>query len=35
MFVIGNDGRISPRFDNVVARSQLEPLLQAPPDLGR
>ena len=31
VFVIGADGRITARFDNVVTRSELEPLLQKLP----
>ncbi len=34
VFVIGADGRITARFDNVVTRGELEPLLQALPVIG-
>jgi hypothetical protein len=34
VFVIGADGRISARFDNVVTRGELEPLLKALPVIG-
>ncbi len=34
VFVIGADGRIAARFDNVVTRTELEPLLQALPVIG-
>jgi hypothetical protein len=34
VFVIGSDGRISARFDNVVTRGELEPLLKALPVIG-
>ena len=34
VFVIGADGRISARFDNVVTKGELEPLLRALPPLG-
>ena len=34
VFVIGADGRIAARFDNVVTRGELEPLLKALPVLG-
>ncbi|HEV2760742.1 MAG TPA: hypothetical protein VGV86_14370, partial [Acidimicrobiales bacterium] len=34
VFVIGADGRISARFDNVVTRPELEPLLKALPVIG-
>jgi hypothetical protein len=34
VFVIGADGRITARFDNVVTRSDLEPLLQQLPAIG-
>jgi hypothetical protein len=33
VFVIGADGRIAARFDNVVTRAELEPLLKALPAL--
>ena len=35
VYVIGPDGRITARFDNVVSRDELEPLLQALPVIGR
>ena len=35
VFVIGSDGRITARFDNVVTRGELEPLLRALPVIGR
>ena len=34
VFVIGADGRISARFDNVVTRGELEPLIKALPVIG-
>ena len=34
VFVIGADGRITARFDNVVTRGELEPLLKALPVIG-
>ena len=34
VFVIGADGRIAARFDNVVTRAELEPLLKALPVIG-
>ena len=34
VFVIGADGRITARFDNVVTRAELEPLLQQLPVIG-
>jgi len=34
VFVIGADGRITARFDNVVTSSELEPLIQALPVIG-
>lgn len=34
VFLIGADGRIAARFDNVVTREELEPLLQALPVIG-
>ncbi len=34
VFVIGADGRIAARFDNVVTRQELEPLLKALPVIG-
>ncbi|HEX2274336.1 MAG TPA: hypothetical protein VHG90_10740 [Acidimicrobiales bacterium] len=34
VFVIGADGRIAARFDNVVTRADLEPLLQQLPVIG-
>jgi hypothetical protein len=34
VFVIGADGRITARFDNVVTRGELEPLLEALPVIG-
>lgn len=34
VFVIGPDGRITARFDNVVTRAELEPLLEALPVIG-
>jgi hypothetical protein len=34
VFVIGADGRIAARFDNVVTRGELEPLLKALPVVG-
>ena len=34
IFLIGADGRIKARFDNVVTRGELEPLLKALPVLG-
>jgi hypothetical protein len=34
VFVVGADGRISARFDNVVTRGELEPLLKALPVIG-
>jgi hypothetical protein len=34
VFVIGADGRIAARFDNVVTRDELEPLLKALPVIG-
>ena len=34
VFVIGADGRITARFDNVVTREELEPLLKALPVIG-
>lgn len=34
IFVIGADGRITARFDNVATRQELEPLLQALPVIG-
>jgi hypothetical protein len=34
VFVIGADGRISARFDNVVSRAELEPLLRDLPVIG-
>ena len=33
VFVIGADGKISARFDNIVTKSDLEPLLQALPPM--
>jgi hypothetical protein len=33
VFVIGTDGKISARFDNVVTRSELEPLIQKLPPM--
>ena len=33
IFVIGSDGKVSARFDNIVTRSDLEPLLQALPPM--
>jgi peroxiredoxin len=35
VFVIGADGRITARFDNVVTRDELEPLLKALPVIGK
>ena len=35
IFVIGADGRITARFDNVATRQELEPLLKALPVIGR
>lgn len=34
VFVVGADGRVSARFDNVATRAELEPLLQALPVIG-
>jgi len=34
VFVIGADGRITARFDNVVTRGELEPLIKALPVIG-
>lgn len=34
VFVIGADGRIAARFDNVVTRDELEPLVKALPAIG-
>jgi len=34
VFVVGADGRITARFDNVVNREELEPLLRALPVIG-
>jgi len=34
VFVIGADGRITDRFDNVATRGEIEPLLQALPVIG-
>ena len=34
VFVIGADGRITARFDNVVTRDEVEPLLRALPVIG-
>ncbi|MDQ4070487.1 MAG: hypothetical protein M3203_13605 [Actinomycetota bacterium] len=34
VFVIGSDGRITARFDNVVTREELEPLLKVLPVIG-
>ena len=34
VFVIGSDGRITARFDNVVTREELEPLIKALPVIG-
>ena len=34
VFVVGADGRIAARFDNVVTRAELEPLLKALPVIG-
>ncbi len=34
VFVIGADGRITDRFDNVATRGEIEPLLQALPAIG-
>ncbi|MDQ3897036.1 MAG: hypothetical protein M3326_07285 [Actinomycetota bacterium] len=34
VFVIGADGRITARFDNVVTRDEIEPLLEALPVIG-
>ncbi|MFN2606695.1 MAG: hypothetical protein ABR511_02175 [Acidimicrobiales bacterium] len=34
VFVIGADGRIAARFDNVTTRAEVEPLLQALPVIG-
>ena len=34
VFVIGADGRITARFDNVVTRQELDPLLEALPVIG-
>jgi hypothetical protein len=34
VFVVGADGRITARFDNVVTPEELEPLLQALPVIG-
>lgn len=34
VFVIGADGRIAARFDNVATRQEIEPLLQALPVIG-
>jgi len=34
VFVIGADGRIAARFDNVVTRDELEPLVKALPVIG-
>ena len=31
MFVVGGDGVITARFDNVATKAELEPLLQALP----
>ena len=33
VFLIGADGKIAARFDNVVTRSELEPLLQKLPPM--
>lgn len=33
VFVIGSDGKISARFDNIVAREDLEPILQKLPSM--
>jgi hypothetical protein len=35
VFVIGADGRIAARFDNVVTKGELEPLIRALPVIGR
>ena len=34
VFVIGADGRIAARLDNVVTRDEIEPLLRALPVIG-
>ena len=34
VFVVGSDGRITARFDNVATRGEIEPLLQALPVIG-
>ena len=34
VFVIGADGRITARFDNVATREEIEPLLEALPVIG-
>ena len=34
VFVVGADGRIAARFDNVVTRGELEPLVKALPSIG-
>jgi len=34
VFVIGADGKVAARFDNVVTRQELEPLIQALPVIG-
>jgi hypothetical protein len=35
VFLIGADGKIAARWDNVVTRDEIEPSLQALPVIGR